>query len=148
MLFKFTHSIFPNSCSIPFNEIWLMFIAYTQPNTKSGSLVQLHPFKDLILSSQIKSNSLNPKDLQLKSILQDLKGRIFHQTPKFLCRSSCLQKLSYFSFPKISWGVIASIRTAVQKGSSCPFPSWPVTRKGWAQSCLEHEQNFKSFPSL
>lgn len=57
-----------------------MFIAYTQPNKKSSSLVQLHPFKDLILSSQINSNTLNRKDLQFKIVPQDLKGRIFHQS--------------------------------------------------------------------
>lgn len=59
-----------------------MFIAYTQPNTQSSSLVQLHPFKDLILSSQINNNTLNPKDLQFKIILQYLKGGFFSPNTK------------------------------------------------------------------
>lgn len=73
-------ALFPNSCSIPFNEIWLMFIAHTQTNTKSSSLVQLHPFKDLVFFSKINNKTLNPKDLKFKIVLQDLKGRIFHQS--------------------------------------------------------------------
>lgn len=83
-----------------------------------------------------------------KLFLQDWKGRIFHQTPKFLHRSSCLQTSSYLSFPKNPRRVTISVRTAVPKGSSCPSPSWPVTRKGWAQFSLEHENNFETFPFL
>lgn len=98
-----------------------MFIACTQPNTKCSSLVQLHSYKDLILSSQSNSNILNPKDLWFKFVLQYLKGKIFHRRAKFLHRSSCLQTLSYLSLPKKSWRVTASMRTAEQKGSSCPL---------------------------
>lgn len=138
---------FSNIRSILFNEVWLRYIAYTKSNIQSSSLQWLHQSKDLEL--QINSITLNPKEITVWNCSSGSERKTHCQTLRLFCKRAAVPRHEPISssprkprerlFP---WEQLDKTAAHGHLQADCP-----VTSKGWAHSFLEHESNFKPFPS-